>query len=102
MLLGQRPVHRPPRFLAQRRHLARQTVALRLMLHDKPAVPGPPAVVGEAEEGEGFRTPFAALVSGRGREAAALDQTRLVLVEPQAAAVGSTNSSAGCPGSFAR
>src|SRR5436305_1651267 len=54
------------------------------MLHDEPAVPGPPAVVGEAKEGEGFRTPLAALLSGHGREATELDEARLVLVEQQA------------------
>src|SRR5581483_7558061 len=84
MLLSQRSVHHPPRFLAQRRQLARQAVALRLVLYDKPAVPGPAAVVGEAEEGEGLRTPFAAPLSGRGRKATELDQARFVLMEPQA------------------
>ena len=84
MLFGQRSVHQPPRFLAQRRQLARQAVALRLVLDNEPAVPSSPAVVGEAEEGEGFRTPLAALFSGQGREATELDQTRLVLVEEQA------------------
>jgi hypothetical protein len=33
-------------------------------------------VVGEAQEGEGFRTPLAALCPGHGREAAELDQAR--------------------------
>ena len=66
MLFGQRRVHQPPRLLAQRLQLARQAVALRLVLHNEPAVPGPPAVVGEAEEGEGFRTPLAALLLGSG------------------------------------
>ena len=75
MLLGQRRVaaSQPPRFLAQRRQLARQTPALCLVLDDEPAIPGPPAVVGEAEKGEGFRVPFAALSSGQGRHAAELD-----------------------------
>jgi hypothetical protein len=53
------------------------------MLHDKPAVPDPPAVVGEAEEDECF---------GRRRTCVGVEaakrpnsiQTRLVLVEPQA------------------
>src|SRR3546814_4584397 len=55
MLLGQRRVHQPPRLLAQRLQLAPQALALRLVLDDEPAVPGPPAVVGEAEKGEGLR-----------------------------------------------
>ena len=84
MLLGQRRVHQPPRLLAQRRQLARQALALRLVLDDEPAVPGPPAVVGEAEKGEGLRTPLAALLSSHGRKAAELDQARLVLVQRQA------------------
>ena len=84
LLLGQRSVHQPPRFLTQRRQLARQAAALRLVLDDEPTVPGPPAVVGEAEEGEGFRTPFATSLSGWSRKAAKLDQARLVLVEPKA------------------
>jgi protein-tyrosine phosphatase len=50
MLRGERRVHEPPGLPAQRRQLARQAFPLRLVLHDKPAVPGPPAVVGEAEE----------------------------------------------------
>src|SRR5215472_10851968 len=82
LLLGHRRVHVPPRLLAQRRQLARQALALRLVLHDEPAIPRPPAVMGEAEEGEGFRTPLAALLTGR--EPAELDQPRLVLVEHQA------------------
>jgi hypothetical protein len=41
-------VHQLSRFLAQRLQLARQAAALRLILHDKPAVPGSSAVVGEA------------------------------------------------------
>ena len=84
VLLGQRRVHQPPRLLAQRLQLARQALALRLVLHDEPAVPGPPAVVGEAEKGEGFRSPLATLLSSQGRKPAKLDQPRLVLVERQA------------------
>jgi hypothetical protein len=59
VLFGQRRVHLPPRLLAQRCQLARQALALRLVLDDEPAVPGPPAVVGEAEKGEvsGRRSP---------------------------------------------
>lgn len=67
MLVGQRRVHQLPRFLAHRRQLARQTVALRLVLHDEPAIAGPPAVVGEAEKGEGLRAPFAASLPSQGR-----------------------------------
>ncbi len=48
------------------------------------AVPGPPAVMGEAEEGEGLRTPLATLLSGHGRKPAKRDQPRLVLVHRQA------------------
>src|SRR3546814_20992481 len=70
MLLGQRRVHQPPRLLAQRLQLAPQALALRLVLDDEPAVPGPPAVVGEAAKGEGLRTPLAALSSSQGRQAA--------------------------------
>ena len=55
MLLGQRRVHQPPRLLTYRRQLARQAVALRLVLDDEPAVSGPPAVVGEAQKGEGLQ-----------------------------------------------
>src|SRR5437763_12554166 len=68
----------------QRRQLARQALALRLVLHDKPAIPGPPAIMGEAEKGEGFRTPFAALLTSQGRKPAELDQPRLILMERQA------------------
>jgi hypothetical protein len=46
MLFGQRRVHQPPRVLAQRLQLARQALALRLVLDDEPAIAGPPAVVG--------------------------------------------------------
>src|SRR5712671_2060314 len=55
MLRGHRGVHQPPGFLAQRLQLARQTLALSLVLHDEPAVLCPPAVVGEPEEGEAHR-----------------------------------------------
>src|SRR5260370_16177905 len=48
------------------------------------AVPGSPAVMGEAEEGEGLRTPLATLLSGHGRKPAKRDQPRLVLVHRQA------------------
>src|ERR1700726_3506905 len=44
VLLGQRGMHQPPRLLTQRLQLACQALALRLVLDDKPAVPGPPAV----------------------------------------------------------
>ena len=80
MLLGQRCVHQPPCLLAQRLQLARQALALRLVLDDEPAVPGPPAVMGEAEKGEGFQTPLATLLSGHGRKPAKRDQPRFVLV----------------------
>src|SRR5512147_614398 len=83
MLFGQRRVHVSPRFLAQRPQLACQALALRLALHDEPAVPGPPAVVGEAEKGERAGSPLAALPSSQGRQPAELDQARLVLVERQ-------------------
>ena len=84
VLLGQRGMHQPPRLPAQRRQLARQALALRLVLDDEPAVPGPPAIMGEAEEGEGFRTPLATLLSRHGRKPAERDQPRLVLVQRQA------------------
>ena len=38
-------VHPPLRLLTYRRQLARQAGALRLVLDDEPAVPGPPATV---------------------------------------------------------
>src|SRR6266849_3131637 len=84
MLRGHWGVHQPPGFLAQRLQLARQTLALSLVLYDEPAVPCPPAVVGEAEEGEAHRSPLAALPSSQSREPAELDQSRLVLVQRQA------------------
>src|SRR3984893_14773118 len=84
VLLGQRCMHQPPPLLAQRLQLARQALALRLVLHDEPAVPRPPAVVGEAEEGEDHRSPLAALPPSQSREPAELDQSRLVLVQRQA------------------
>jgi len=71
-------------FLAQRRQLTRQALALRLVLHDKPVIPRSPATMGEAEKGEGFRTPLAALLTSQGRKPAEFDQPRLVLVERQA------------------
>src|SRR5262245_15286772 len=78
-------MHQPPRFLAQRLQLACQALALRLELNNEPAVTGPPAVVGEAEEGEGLRgLPLAALSSSLCRQPAELDQARLVLVERHA------------------
>ena len=40
--------------------------------------------MGEAEKGEGFRTPLAALLTSQGRKSAELDQPRLVLMERQA------------------
>ena len=43
-----------------RLQLSRQTVTLRLVLHDKPVVPGPSTIMVEAQEGEGFRPPLAA------------------------------------------
>ena len=54
MLHGQWRVHEPPNLLAQRLQLARQAFPFRLVLHDEPAIQGPPAVVGEADEGEGL------------------------------------------------
>ena len=50
-------MHAPSRVLAQRLQLARQALVLRLVLHDEPAVAGPPEIVGEAEEGEGRQQP---------------------------------------------
>ena len=43
---------RPPASCRSTLQLARQPLALRLALHHEPPVPGPPAVVGEAEKGE--------------------------------------------------
>lgn len=59
VLRSQWRVHAPPGILAQRRQLARQAFSFRLVLPDEPAIPGPPAVVGEAQEGEvsGRRSP---------------------------------------------
>ncbi|WP_206628290.1 hypothetical protein, partial [Mesorhizobium sp. M1A.F.Ca.IN.020.06.1.1] len=51
-----------------------------VVLHDEPAIPGPPAVVGESEEGEGLGPPLAAPLMREGREPAKLDQPRLVLM----------------------
>src|SRR5262245_3178913 len=65
-------VHVPPCFLAQRRQLARPALALRLVLHDKPAIPRPPAIMGDAEKGEGFRPPLTALLTSQGRELASI------------------------------
>src|SRR5205085_10559191 len=84
LLLGHWRVHVPPCLLAQRRQLARQALALRLVLHDKPAIPRPPAIMGEAEKSEGLQSPLAALLTSQGREPAELDQPRLVLAERQA------------------
>lgn len=86
VLRSQWRVHEPPGVLAQRRQLARQAFPFRLVLHDKPAIPGPPAVVGEAEEGEGLGSPLAAPLTREGREPAKLDQPRLVLMKRQAEA----------------
>jgi hypothetical protein len=83
MLLSQRFVHRLSRFLAQRCQLAWQALALCFVLDDEPAIARPPAIVGEPEKGEGFRTPLATLPSSQGRETAELDQSRLVLVKRQ-------------------
>jgi hypothetical protein len=58
----------------------------RLVLHDEPAISGPPAVVGEAEEGEGLWSPLAAPLTRDGREPAKLDQPRLALMKHQAKA----------------
>ena len=74
----------PPRLLSQRLQLARQAFALRLALDDEPAVPGPPAIVGEAEKVEGLRTPLPGGRSALGGEPAERDQPRLVLVDRQA------------------
>src|SRR5258708_17648315 len=57
MLFGQPRMHEPPRLLAQRRQLARQAPALRLVLHDQPAIPPPPAVMGPTQEGGGLPSP---------------------------------------------
>ena len=73
MLFGQRRVHQPPRVLAQRLQLARQALALRLVLDEEPAIAGRPAVVGEAEKGEGLRMTLAALSSSQGWQAAEPD-----------------------------
>ena len=43
-LFGYRRMHAPPGFAAQRLELARHAPALRLVLHDEPAIPRPPAV----------------------------------------------------------
>ncbi|WP_349510052.1 MULTISPECIES: hypothetical protein [unclassified Bradyrhizobium] len=86
VLRGQWRVHEPPGLLAQRRQLARQAFPFRFVLHDEPAISGPPAVVGEAEEGEGLRPPLAAPLTREGREPAKLDQPRLVLMEREAEA----------------
>ncbi|QQN65423.1 hypothetical protein JIR23_06560 [Bradyrhizobium diazoefficiens] len=48
--------------------------SLRLVLHDETGHPGPPAVVGEAEEGEGLGPPLAAPLAREGREPTKLDQ----------------------------
>jgi hypothetical protein len=56
------------------------------MLHDEPAISGPPAAVGEAEESEGVGSPLAAPLTREGREPTKLDQPRLVLMEHQAKA----------------
>lgn len=73
MLKGQRLMHALPRFLADRRQLARQACALHLVLHSEAAVSGPPAVMSEPQEGEGFRSLVAASFSCRGGEAPELD-----------------------------
>src|SRR5437588_4970 len=77
-------MHVSPRLLAQRLQLARQALALRFPLDDEPAVPGPPAVMGETKKRERARTPPAAPLSSQGRQAAELDQAGLVLVKSQA------------------
>lgn len=74
MLRGQWRVHEPPSVLAQCRQLARQALPFGLVLHNEPGISGPPAVVGEAEEGERFRPPRAAPLMREGREPAKLDQ----------------------------
>lgn len=84
VLHGQWRVHEPPDLLAQRRQLTRQALPFRLVLHDEPAIPSPPTVVGEAEEGEGLGPPLAAPLTREGREPAKLDQPRLVLMKRQA------------------
>ena len=68
VLRGQWRVHEPPGVLAQCRQLARQAFPFRLVLHDEPAISGPPAVVGEAEEGEGLWPLLAAPLTREGRE----------------------------------
>src|SRR5262245_23872373 len=83
VLIGQRLMHVPPCFLTQRLQLARQALALRLVLHDEPSVPCPSAVMREAEEREGVGPPQPALLPSLGREAAELNQTRFVLVQCQ-------------------
>ncbi|KAA0585423.1 hypothetical protein HUE56_29150 (plasmid) [Azospirillum oryzae] len=77
MLLGDGLVHTPLHFLAERSQLAGQPFCLCLAFHNEPAVPRPPAVVGESQEGESSRTPFAALSSSQSRQPAELDQARL-------------------------
>jgi len=67
VLHGRWRMRQPPRLLAQRLQLARQALALRLVLDDEPAVSGLPAATGEAKESKGLRTPLAALPSGDGR-----------------------------------
>jgi len=54
------------------------------VLHDKPAVPGPPAAVGKTREGEGLGPPLAAPPSCVGSEPPKLDQLRLIHMERQA------------------
>ena len=79
-------MHQPPRLLSKSRQLACQTLALGLVLHDEPAIPGPPAVVGEAKEGECLRVPFASPFASQGRMPAKLDQAGFALVKRQAEA----------------
>src|SRR6266849_8723324 len=77
-------MHALPRLLPDRRQLARQAGALRLVLHHEAAVSCPPAVMGESEEGEGFRSLVTTSLSSRGRETPELDQPRFLLVKLQA------------------
>jgi len=67
MLSSHGLVHAPPRLLSHRLQLSRHAYALCRVLHDKSAVSGPSAVMGEPEEGECIWTPFATLSSRHGR-----------------------------------
>lgn len=76
----------PERLGLGRADVHAENLPFRLVLHDKPAVPGPPAVVGEAEEGEGLGSPLAVPLTREGRKPTKLDQPRLALMKHQAKA----------------